>query len=51
MLNDGISPLCNICNRVIFPSPHVLNGNTCEVPCTVDLANEWKLYYLANLEI
>lgn len=50
MLNDSISPLCSIFNRVIFYSPHILNENTCKVPSTVD-ANEWRLYYLASLEI
>lgn len=50
MLNDSISPLCNICNRVILPSPRILNENTCRVFGTVD-ASEWSLYYLADLEI
>lgn len=49
MLNDSVSPLCTICNRVIFSS-RILNETTCGVASTVD-PNEWRLYYLANLEI
>lgn len=50
MLNDRISPLCNICSKVIFSSPHVLSENMCRVSGTVS-TNEWRLYDLASVEI
>lgn len=40
-----VFPLC-----VIFSFPHMLSENMCRVSGTVS-ANEWGLYYLANVEI